>query len=136
MSTLKRNEIEKRIQQLSLEADEDLLSQKKLERKLDMKKLDDMVLEIDEFVQMVLRHRTTEMKGKTLLELFPVQERMPARLQKIAEAARVNRTEFNNLSPTLLFAVLGQAKFDLKIDAITESKVLSQQLRRWAFLRK
>ena len=101
-----------------------------------IKKLDDMGQEIDEFVQMVLRHRTTEMKGKTLLELFPVQERMPARLQEIAEAARVNRTEFNNLSPTLLFAVLGQAKFDLKIDAITESKVLSQQLRRWAFLRK
>ncbi len=101
-----------------------------------MKRLKEIEEEMDEFVRMVLRHRTTEMKGKTVLELFPVQQRMPDRLQEIAEAARANRTVFNSLSPTLLFAVLGQAKFELKMDAITESKVLSQQLRRWAFLRK
>jgi hypothetical protein len=53
MSTPKRSEIEKRIQKLSLEADADLLaqSQKKLEQKLDTKKLDDMLFEWNNLYQ-------------------------------------------------------------------------------------
>jgi hypothetical protein len=39
------------------------------------------------------------------------------------------------MSPTLVFAMLGQAKADLTIDAEVESAVLTRQLKRWAFKR-
>jgi hypothetical protein len=39
-------------------------------------------------------------------------------------------------APTLVFAVIGQAKSDKQINAEQESQLLAQQLRNWAFLRK
>ena len=85
------------------------------------------------FVDLVLQHSTKEMNGKKLIELFPITERQPVHLKQIYQLWKTNKISFNGMPPTLVFAVLGQAKADLLIDAKTESAALTRLLRRWAF---
>lgn len=87
------------------------------------------------FVDLVLNHSTKEMKGKKLFELFPLSERRPENLKKIYQLWKTKKISFHGMLPTLVFAMLGQAKADLAIDAGVESAVLTRQLKRWAFKR-
>jgi hypothetical protein len=98
--------------------------------------LKDIEREMDAFVSLVLNHSTTEMKGKTLIELFPARERKPETLKQLYALWKARKTSLSAMPPTLVFALMGQAKFDFAIDASEEGKVLSQQLRQWAFTRK
>lgn len=98
--------------------------------------LDKIETETPSFVDLVLNHTTKEMKGKKLIELFPVSERIPENLKHIYKSWKSKRISLDGMPPTLVFAVLGQAKADLAIDATEESNALSRQLRRWAFTRK
>ncbi len=97
--------------------------------------LKDIETEMNAFADLVLNHTTTEMKGKKLVALFPVLERNPAHLKQQFQIWKAGKVSLDTMQPTLVFALLGQAKFNLTIDAAEESKVLSQQLRRWAFKR-
>lgn len=96
----------------------------------------DLEKEMDSFVDLVLNHSTAEMKGKRLIELFPVMERKPENLKKLYHLWKGKKASLNTMSPTLVFALMGQAKFDFAINAPEESEVLSRQLRQWAFTRK
>ena len=87
------------------------------------------------FVDLVLSHSTKEMKGKRLIELFPVAERRPEDLKQIYQLWKSKKMTLDGMPPTLVFALLGQAKADLAIDAAIESGVLTRQLKRWAFNR-
>ena len=91
--------------------------------------------EIEPFIDLVINHSTKEMKGKKLWELFPLAERKPENLKQLFVLWKSKKTSLDRMRPTLVFALLGQAKFDLAIDAAEESKVLTQQLRQWAFFR-
>ena len=97
--------------------------------------LNDIEKEMDSFVDVVLNHTTKEMKGKKLVELFPVMERRPENLKQLYQLWKAKKTNLYAMPPTLVFALLGQAKFDLAIDAAEESKVLTRQLQQWAFTR-
>jgi len=92
--------------------------------------------EMDAFVSLVLKHTNKQLKGKTICDLFPVKDRQPARLQHLFQQWKSYPALLQQATPTLVFAVLGQAKSDKQIDAKQESRLLSQQLRNWAFLRK
>lgn len=87
------------------------------------------------FVNRVLLHSTKEMQGRRLYELFPLAERQPDQLQQLYRSWKERTLNLYTLPPVLAFAVLGQAKSDLVIDAAEESDILTRLLRYWAFSR-
>jgi hypothetical protein len=97
--------------------------------------LEDIEREIPAFVELVIRHSTKEMQGRRLVDLFPAKERQPAQLRELYQLWKTKKLSLYTLPPTLVFAVLGQAKSDLVIDAVEESRVLTKVLRYWAFSR-
>lgn len=97
--------------------------------------LNEIEQEADLFITAVLNLSTAEMKGKRLYELFPLNERTPQQLKHIYQTWKLKQSVLLQLPPTLVFAVIGQAKADLAIDAAIESRVLTSQLKFWAFKR-
>jgi hypothetical protein len=91
--------------------------------------------EIPTFVELVINHTTKEMRGKRLLTLLPVSERQPARLQELFRAWRQKQQSLYELPPALVFAIMGQAKSDLRITAADENNILTRVMRYWAFSR-
>jgi hypothetical protein len=84
------------------------------------------------FARLLAGHRPPSLQGRALKSLFPLQERHPAALQ--AEYIRWQsqpRLMFD-ASPTLLFAVIGQAKADGRLAPAAESKLLGRMLTKWA----
>jgi hypothetical protein len=98
--------------------------------------LNDIEREAGSFADLLLNHSTQEMKGKKLIELFPLMETNPVNLKQLYKLWKTGKTRLQAMRPTLVFAMLGQAKFNLAIDAAEESNVLMQRLRQWAFNRK
>ncbi len=88
------------------------------------------------FVQLVLSYTSDTLKGKQLAKIFPYAERQPMQLQALFKAWKKDKSLIDNASPTMVFAVLGQAKFDQVINAVEENKLLTQQLHNWAYKRK
>jgi hypothetical protein len=86
-------------------------------------------------VEIILNHKPKSLKGLRLIDIFPVNQRQPSELQKYFEKWKENPGLINAMSPTLVFAMIGQAKADNKISAELESRILSKQLIRWAFRR-
>ena len=97
--------------------------------------LDEIEKGIPAFVELVTEHSTKEMKGKKLFELFPLQERQPANLQTLYQAWKTKKLSLYTIPPSLVFAIMGQAKSDLVIDAVRENDILTRLLRYWAFSR-
>ena len=91
--------------------------------------------EIPTFVELVINHSTKEMRGKNILTLLPIRERQPARLQELFIAWRQKRQSLYDLPPALVFAIMGQAKSDLRITAAHENDILTRAMRYWAFSR-
>ncbi|NCD68721.1 hypothetical protein [Mucilaginibacter agri] len=92
-------------------------------------------LELDAFIEILIHHSTKEMRGKKLMELFPIAERQPDKLKQLYQLWNKKKISLSAMPPTLVFAVMGQAKAELEIDASAESSVLTRQLRHWAFAR-
>jgi hypothetical protein len=97
--------------------------------------LDSIEKETPAFVDLVIHHSTKEMQGKKLADLFPANERQPAQLRELYQLWKAKKISLYTLPPALVFAVLGQAKSDLVIDAGEENRVLTKVLRYWAFSR-
>ena len=87
------------------------------------------------FTQLLINHRSKELKGKKLSEIFPYKTRTPAQLRALLTTWKTTPAKMNTAPPTLVFAVIGQAHADGKISATVESRVLSKWLTQWAFLR-
>ena len=92
--------------------------------------------EEDAFVQLVLQYQSPSLKGGSLKDIFPVNSRQPHQLQQLYRHWIKDKSNINKAPPTLVFAVLGQAKHDYELDAVTENHLLTQQLRSWAYNRK
>jgi hypothetical protein len=97
-----------------------------------LKSLDE---EEENFVQLVLRHKPAALKGNQTADILPFAQRQPAQLQQLFQQWKVNASLIERAPPTLVFAVLGQAKFDQAISAEEENRFLTQQLRNWAYNR-
>jgi len=90
---------------------------------------------LPEFASLLVTHRPESLKGKMLFEVFPISERQPQRLQQIYDRWKANPKLMETATPTLVFAVLGQARSDGRITSREESKLLTYMLTRWALLR-
>lgn len=97
--------------------------------------LRDLEATMPEFVRVLVEHRPRALRGRSLREAFPLAERQPAHLR--AEFASWLRSprRMAEASPTLLFAVLGQAKQDRRLDPERESRIVAERLERWALRR-
>jgi hypothetical protein len=102
------------------------------EKKQVLKQIDETE---DEFVKTVLHHRPVTLKGKTIAEIFPAKERQPFLLQQMFRQWKQQPELIRHASPTMVFAVTGQAKHDLAITADDENKLLTARLLNWAYNR-
>ena len=90
---------------------------------------------IPAFVQLLVHHRPRALAGRSLLEAFEPHERTPARLAALYRASGGRFERLRGGSPTLVFAVVGQARHDGRITPEAESRLLADLLTFWALRR-
>jgi len=83
-------------------------------------------------VRLLLSHKPRALRGRTLPEALDVQQRQPARLAALYQAYRAKRERIRGARPSLVFAVLGQARADGTISPEEESEALADLLQYWA----
>ncbi len=105
---------------------------------LDARKLDIIeVLEetMPQFVRLLINHRPKLLKGKSLRQAFPLAQRSPDNLALLFERWRRLPREMERASPSLVFAVLGQAGQNRKLAPAQESRIVANLLNKWAIKR-
>lgn len=85
------------------------------------------------FVELVATHQPPKLNGRPLWSIFPHEQRQPAQLQALYARWRGNPDP--QAAPSLVFAVIGQAKADGLISARDESRLLMRVLTGWALNR-
>jgi hypothetical protein len=84
------------------------------------------------FVRLLVHHRPQALRGQSLLEAIPLQERQPARLSAYYRSWRSSPAQMRAAPPSLVFAVIGQAKADGEMSPEEESHTLTNLLTHWA----
>ncbi|PEN11302.1 hypothetical protein CRI94_16055 [Longibacter salinarum] len=84
------------------------------------------------FVRALRSHRPARMKGRALETLFPVPERQPRLFRSLWPRWQGDVEQMIRHDPSLVFAVLGQAKADGRISADAEGQLLARLLNYWA----
>ena len=87
---------------------------------------------IPSFVSLLVHHRPSSLKGKTLSEIFAPDQKQPARLRALFNHWQRSPGLERRAAPTLVFAVLGQAKADGKLSPKEEGQLLDELLTHWA----
>ncbi|HET8960650.1 hypothetical protein [Nocardioides sp.] len=87
---------------------------------------------IPAFVRVLLAHRSPALGGRTLRDAFPVRERTPERLLSLHAAWRGDLGLMARQRPSLVFAVVGQARAAGRITPEAESELIGTLLRAWA----
>lgn len=88
-----------------------------------------------DFIRLLVDHRPPALQGAALHQVFPLAERQPEHLRALYEAWRRDHTLTRSAAPTLVFAVLGQAKQDGRLSPEQESETVAEILRYWALKR-
>lgn len=101
----------------------------------DRRIIQELLDSMPDFIHLVLRHTSPALKGTRLMDIFPYRGRQPSQLQFLYNIWRFAPEKISTASPSLVFAVIGQAHADANISAGTESKLLAKWLTQWAFLR-
>lgn len=87
------------------------------------------------FVGLLMHHHPQALQGRSLAEALAVAERQPARLSALFETWYKTPQRMRAVAPSLVCAVLGQAKMDGKLSAQRESRLLGDLLAQWAMQR-
>ncbi|HTF95527.1 MAG TPA: hypothetical protein VL995_05315 [Cellvibrio sp.] len=87
---------------------------------------------IPAFINLLVNHRPQILRGRSLKEAMGIDERQPARLQNLYQTWRRNPEQMYRAPPTLVFAVIGQARADGQLTPEEESTVLGKLLTHWA----
>ena len=90
---------------------------------------------IPEFVSVLVNHRPKSLRGHSLAEAMEVEERSPHRLSALFGIWSRAPSEMYRAPPTLVLAVLGQAKTNGLIGPEHESDLLAKLLTHWAMRR-
>ena len=80
----------------------------------------------------IAHHRPKALGGASLEEALQTDERQPARLAALFQSWRAAPAQMYRASPTLVFAVIGQARAEGLISPERESQLLSRMLNFWA----
>ncbi|TGE28823.1 hypothetical protein [Hymenobacter metallicola] len=87
------------------------------------------------FAQLVLNHRSQALREQRLADLFPIAERQPAQLQALFRQWQQQPALREAAAPSLVFAVIGQARADGQLSPPQEYQLLARLLTRWALNR-
>ncbi len=87
------------------------------------------------FADLVLSHRPASLRGQRVADIFPVAERQPDQLRSLYDTWQQQPYLRQHCAPSLVFAVIGQAKADGRISTDEEVRVLSHMLAHWALNR-
>jgi hypothetical protein len=87
---------------------------------------------IPPLVDLMIRHRPASLRGRALGEVMQVQERRPDRLASLYDTWRAAPALLRQAPPSLVFAVIGQARSDGRINPELEARVLANLLTYWA----
>jgi hypothetical protein len=88
---------------------------------------------IPAFVARLLGHRTATLKDRPLGDVLKDGERTPERLSAVFRAWEDRPSIMKRAAPTLVFAVLGQARADGALTPEREGDLLVSLLRHWAW---
>lgn len=87
---------------------------------------------LPEFVGVLINHRPKALRGRSLREVMNIEQRAPGRLAALfGEWSKTPRRMYR-APPSLVFAVLGQAKADGGLSPEDESDLLAKLLTFWA----
>jgi hypothetical protein len=84
------------------------------------------------FVGQLVNHRPPALRGATLSEALAVDQRQPARLSGLFRQWQHAPKAMYAAAPSLVFAVLGQARADGALSPEQESHLFSKLLTHWA----
>ena len=87
---------------------------------------------LPEFVAVLINHRPKALRGRSLLEAMKVEQRTPGRLTALFGAWSKAPRQMYRAPPSLVFAVLGQARADGNLSPEDESDLLAKLLTFWA----
>ena len=94
--------------------------------------LDALQASMPTFVALLINHRPRTLRGRSLMEVMETDPRQPARLSALHNQWNSKPSDMYRASPTLVFAVMGQARADGKISPEDESALLCKLLTYWA----
>jgi hypothetical protein len=86
------------------------------------------------FIALLINHRPPSLRGKSLGEVLRVADRQPLRLGAIWQHWRNEPRLMRTAAPSLVFAVIGQARADNQITPEQESATLGELLSHWALV--
>jgi hypothetical protein len=87
---------------------------------------------IPEFVDLLIRHRPASLRGRAMGEVMQLEDRQPHRLAALYRTWKAAPALLRRAPPTLVFAVIGQARADGRINPELEARVLASLLTFWA----
>ncbi|WP_065377117.1 hypothetical protein [Ensifer adhaerens] len=85
-----------------------------------------------QFVARLVEHRPEKLRGQTLPEVLQVQTRAPMQLSMMFQSWSRSPAGMYRARPTVVFAVLGQARADGKLSPEDESVLIGKLLTFWA----
>jgi hypothetical protein len=85
-----------------------------------------------EFIRVLNNHRPEALRGRSLIEAMAPAERTPTRLTALFGTWHREPMQMYRSPPSLVFAVLGQARADGKLSPEDESDLLTKLLTYWA----
>jgi hypothetical protein len=87
---------------------------------------------IPELVSLLVAHRPERLRGRSIGEVFRNPELHPASLLRRFDAWRARPSRMRGEPPTMVFAVLGQARASGRLSPERESRLLRRLIRFWA----
>ena len=87
---------------------------------------------IPAYITLLAEHRPRLLRGATLGEALATRERQPARLSAYFREWRGSPEMMRRMPPSLVFAVLGQARMDGRLSPEEESRAVAYLLTYWA----
>jgi hypothetical protein len=94
--------------------------------------LDALLATLPEFIERVLTHRNAALRGRTLASVMETQHRSPLKLASLFTAWKADPSQMYREQPAIVFAAMGQARMDQRIDAVEEGALLAKLLTHWA----
>jgi hypothetical protein len=84
------------------------------------------------FVGLLVNHRPRTLRGRSLKEALGVSQRQPATLDALFGAWQQAPAAMYRAAPSLVFAVLGQARANARLTPEEESHLFAKLLTHWA----
>lgn len=86
----------------------------------------------DELARLIVSHRPPALRGQALGAVLGAPERHPASLRALYQEWTAQPRRMRAAAPSLVFAVLGQARYDNLLSPEGESGLLGELLAEWA----